>query len=147
MTAVAINEEVVVVNFPQTQNVSGTVDVGNFPAVQEVTGSVTVTGLTFSGSINSTPAPSNTHTTTNFPASLSSQMALGSNPNRRGASFFNCMSGKGTCYLAIGSSASTASFMVALRPGSYYSFDVVPSEPISFVFDQIPGNVMVTEQS
>ena len=132
MTATAINEEVIVLNFPK---------------VQEVTGSVAVTGLTFSGTIDSTPAPSPGHSTTNFPASLSSQQAMGSNPTRRGANFFNVQSSKGTCFLCIGASASTGSYMVALRPGSFYSFDVVPSEPISFVFDQIPGNVMVTEQT
>ena len=147
MTAVAVNEEVVVVNFPQTQAVSGTVDVGNFPAVQVVTGSVAVTGISVSGSFNPVVPPSSGHTTTNWPASLTSQQAVGSNSTRRGLSFFNCMSGKGTCYLTIGSTASTGSFMVALRPGSYYSFDVVPSEPVSFVFDQVPGNVMVTEQT
>lgn len=132
MTAVAINEEVVVLNFP---------------AVQTVTGSVEVTGLVFSGSIQANPTPTTSYNTTNWAASLSSQQALGSNPNRRACSFFNVIGSKGICYLAIGSSASTGSYMVALRPGSFYAFDVVPSEPISFIFDGIPGNVMVTEQS
>jgi hypothetical protein len=132
MAAQAINEEVVVLNFPQ---------------VQQVTGSVEVTGLTFSGSIDATPTPAPSHVTTNFAASLSSQVAMGSNPNRRAANFFNVPTSKGICYLAIGTQASTGAYMVALRPGSFYSFDVVPSEPISFVFDNVPGNVMVTEQS
>jgi len=132
MTAAAVNEEVIVLNFPQ---------------VQEVTGSVAVTGITFSGSIDAVPAPAQSHVTTNFAASLSSQVAMGSNPSRRAANFFNTPTSKGICYLAIGTQASTGSYMVALRPGSFYSFDVVPSEPISFVFDRLPGNVMVTEQT
>lgn len=132
MTAAAVNEEVIVLNFPR---------------VQEVTGSVAVTGITFSGSIDAVPAPAPSHLTTNFAASLTSQVAMGNNPNRRAANFFNVPTSKGICYLAIGPTASTGAYMVALRPGSFYSFDVVPSEPISFVFDNVPGNVMVTEQS
>lgn len=132
MTAIAVNEEVLVLNFPQ---------------VQEVTGSVAVTGLVFSGTIDAVPPTAPAHVTTNFAASLSSQIAMGTNANRRAANFFNTVTSKGVCYLSIGASASTGSYLVALRPGSFYSFDVVPSESISFVFDQVPGNLMATEQS
>jgi hypothetical protein len=132
MTAVAIIDEVAVVNFP---------------TVQAVTGSVEVTGLVFSGSIDTTPVPVPSHSTTNFVASLVSQIALTANSSRQGASFFNTPTSKGTCYVAIGNLASTGSYVVAMRPGSYFSFDTVPAEAISFVFDRIPGNVMVTEQS
>jgi len=132
MTAVAITDEVAVVNFPP---------------VQAVTGSVEVTGVTFSGSIDAIPTPVPSHVTTNFAASTVSQVAMGPNANRRGASFFNTQTSKGICYLAIGPTASTGAYVVAMRPGSYYSFDTVPAEAISFVFDNVPGNVMVTEQS
>ena len=132
MTAVAITDEVAVVNFP---------------AVQTVTGSVEVTGVTFSGSIDAIQTPAPSHVTTNFLASLTSQVAMGPNASRRGASFFNTVTSAGVCYVSIGTLASTASYVVAVRPGSYYSFDTVPSEAISFVFDRVPGNVMVTEQS
>jgi|SRR5579863_1214336 len=132
MTAIAVNEEVVVLNFP---------------AVQTVTGSVEVTGVTFSGSIDAIPTPAPSHVTTNFPASLSSQLAMGTNSNRRGATFFNTIGSLGICYVSVGSVASTGSYFVAVRPGSFFTFDVVPAEPISFVFDKVPGNVMVTEQT
>src|SRR5579864_216544 len=131
MTAAALTDEVLVLNFPP---------------VQTVTGSVAVTGVTFSGSIDTTPSPAPSHVTTNFAATLASQLAMGPNAMRRGASFFNTQGSKGTCYVSIGAVASTGSYLVAVRPGSYYSFDTVPAEAISFIFDNVPGNVMVTEQ-
>lgn len=132
MTAAALTDEVVVLNFPP---------------VQTVTGSVAVTGVSFSGSIDTTPSPAPSHVTTNFAASQASQVAMGPNSSRRGASFFNAQGSAGICYLSIGATASTGSYVVAMRPGSYYSFDTVPAEAISFIFDRVPGNIMVTEQS
>jgi hypothetical protein len=132
MTVAALTDEVIVLNFPPTQ---------------AVTGSVTVTGITFSGSINPISPPAAAHTTTNFVASLASQVAMATNASRRGASFFNVQTSTGVCYVSIGAVASTGSYVVAVRPGAYYSFDTVPAEAISFIFDRVPGNVMVTEQS
>ena len=52
--------EVEVVNFPDPQNVIGTVDVGNLPSVQQITGQVNVGNLPLddSGSLRITCAPS-----------------------------------------------------------------------------------------
>ena len=59
---------VAVTNWPVSQNVNGTVDVGNFPATQTVDGSVTVSGTVDVGNFPASTTVAGTVDVGNFPA-------------------------------------------------------------------------------
>ena len=60
--------DVAVTNWPASQNVTGTVDVGNFPATQTVDGTVGVTGTVDVGNFPTTQTVDGTVDVGNFPA-------------------------------------------------------------------------------
>jgi hypothetical protein len=129
-----------------TQTGSFHVDVDNFPPVQVVTGTVNVSGLVFSGTVQTIVARSTSHSTTNFAASLASQVAAGSDISRIGIAFFNVFGSSGNAYISLGGTASTGSYVACLLPGTYWSPDTLSQEGYSFIYDAIPGNLMVTTQ-
>jgi hypothetical protein len=128
----------IIVTAPQSAPIWVTGSFATNVGVQQVTGSVQVT--------NFTSPRSTSHTTQNLTASLVSQVALASNANRFGVSVFNTFTSKGNAYISLGPIASTGSFIIQMLPGTYYSMDTLSTEEISYVFDAIPGNLMVTEQ-
>lgn len=82
--------------------------------------------------------------TSNISPSASSQTALDTNADRRGAMFMNDSSQ--ACYVKLGINASTSSYTVKLLQGVFYEMEPVFTGRIDVVFDNTgTGALRVTE--
>lgn len=117
--------------------VTGSVTVTNFPAVQVITGSINTVAVQQTSSVT---------LTTKFTASLIGVLALASNTNRRGASFYK--EGAGSAFLLLGTgSVSTTNFTVKLNTESLYEVPYNYIGPVQMIFGTTPigSFVNVTE--
>lgn len=107
--------------------------------------------VTTSGSIPVTvtnAAPSQISTTpsnTIFTSSLVNATFLASNSSRLGAMFTNDDGSGGSVYLKFGSTASTGSYTVKIKPGSYYEVPFSYVGRIDGIWDSSPGSLFITE--
>lgn len=164
MTAIAITDEVAVINFPPVQTITGSVYVLNPfsasfalsasisipPSVNQGSGSsVSPWFITTTGSlpVTSTPIASPGASVTVFTASVVNTAFLAPNVSRVNAVFTNDDGSAGNVYVKFGVGASTGSYSVKLRPGGYYELPCNYSGEIDGVWDTMIGTLFITEFS
>jgi len=99
-----------------------------------------------SGTITATNETVATSTLSNVAGSATSVSVLASTPGRKMAVFFNDSSA--TAYLKLGTTASTSSYTVLMRPYDYYELpQPVYTGAIDAIWDSATGNLRVTELS
>ena len=117
---------------------SGTWNVGTVTTVTTV---ATVTSITNTVTTKETRA--GTGTLTNVAGATSSTTVLASNANRLGATVFN--DSAAVLYLKFGSSASSTSFTVRLRPYAYYEVPANYTGILTGIWTAATGSARVTE--
>jgi hypothetical protein len=113
----------------------------NYPAIGTEYG----LGVRIIGSLSTSTATSTSTTITNIPLSISSQILLASNPNRRGGTIFN--DAGATLYIKLGATASYSSYTVKLATNAYYEVPFNYTGRIDGVWEMnIPGGAaLVTD--
>lgn len=111
------------------------------------TGTQHVIGVNADGSLNVsqvTSVVSNSATLSNKTSSISSQVILASNSNRKGFIFFN--DSTSNCYIAFASTASNSSFTIFLNSGMTYQNEaIIYTGIISGIWSSANGFLRVTE--
>jgi hypothetical protein len=92
-----------------------------------------------------TPMVSTTAVVTSVTSSATNTTLLASNPNRKGAVFYN--DSTQTCYLKLGTSASNTSFTILMQTGSTFIIDTPPlyTGGVDGIWSSANGFMRVTE--
>ena len=139
---------------PLSLTTAGAVRVDASATTQPVSGTVTVTQATGtnlhavidSGTITTTLATVSTATLTNVSGSASSVQLLASTAGRKMATFYN--DSTVTAYLKLGTTASTTSYTVLMRPNDYYELSQpVYTGRIDAIWDSAAGAMRITEMT
>jgi len=127
-----------------TSSITGSTSVINTVAI---TGNTTLVGVSsITGTTTGIFERVSTATLTNVAASTASTQLLASTAGRKGAFFFN--DSTASLYLKYGTTASTSSFTVLLRPNDYYELPMpIYTGVLEGIWDATNGNVRITELS